>query len=101
MKKLLLILIMGSSLYVNAAEAPKLLVNYLFENLRIVLATELECNVPDMKGHRASAQRLDGLYVPGCWYVMKDHPHMIHIDWANGDFSELPAADFQPADLTQ
>jgi hypothetical protein len=26
---------------------------------------------------------------------MEEHPHMIHIDWNNGDWSELPYEKFE------
>jgi len=44
---------------------------------------------------RASAQRLDGLYIPGCWSQEPDHPELVRINWHNGDFSVLPMEDFE------
>ena len=65
MRKLLIALSLVWSVTVSA-EQPDLLVNHLFENLRIVLSTQVACD-NDTVGKRASAQRLDGLYIPGCW----------------------------------
>lgn len=67
---------------------------HLYSNLRIVIV-DIECNLPGLRGDRASAQRLDRLFIPGCWYFMEEHPEMIHIDWHNGDYSELPYAKFE------
>jgi len=30
---------------------------------------------------------------------MKEHPDMVHIDWHNGDWSELPLAKFEEVEL--
>jgi hypothetical protein len=63
-----------------------------------VLSQETECE--GKKGQfKASAQRLDRLYIPGCWYVMKEYPNMVHIDWHNGDWSELPLEKFEEVGL--
>lgn len=74
------------------ADTP-LLVNQLFENLRIVLSQDATCG--NGKGYRASAQRIDKLYIPGCWTAEPDHPELVRIDWHNGDFSVLPLKDFK------
>jgi len=62
------------------AEEPDLLVNHLFERLRIVISTKVACD-NDAVGKRASAQRLDGLYIPGCWIEEPDHPELVRINW--------------------
>ena len=75
-------------------DTPDLLVNHLFENLRVVLSTKLPCDMSPI-GKKASAQRLDGLYIPGCWTEEPNHPELVRIDWQNGDFSILPLKDFE------
>ena len=90
MKKFLLLLI----LFPLLSQAIEYRVMHLYSNLRIVIV-DLECNLPNLHGQRASAQRLDRLFIPGCWYQMKDYPEMIHIDWSNGDWSELPYDKFE------
>ena len=82
-------------LWSTSALAETFLVNQLFPTLRIVLSTTAPC---DMKpeGLKASAQRVDKLYIPGCWTPEPDHPELIRIDWHNGDFSVLPKEDFIP-----
>ncbi|MDC1281551.1 hypothetical protein N8Z09_02735 [Methylophilaceae bacterium] len=93
MRKLLIALSLVWSANVSA-EQPDLLVNHLFENVRIVLSTQVACDNNPI-GLRASAQRLDGLYIPGCWSQEPDHPELVRIDWHNGDFSILPMEDFE------
>ena len=96
MRKLLLSFLIFWSFTAHALEP--LLVMHLYSNLRIVLSQETECE--GTKGQfKASAQRLDRLYIPGCWYVMKEHPNMVHIDWHNGDWSELPLEKFERVEL--
>jgi len=95
MKKFLLILTLWSS---TAMALDPLLVMHLWDNLRIVLSQETEC-VGKRYQFKASAQRMDGMYIPGCWYIMKEHPDMVHIDWHNGDYSELPLAKFEEIHL--
>ena len=98
MRKLLLSFLIFWSFTAHALEP--LLVMHLYSNLRIVLSQETECE--GQKGQfKASAQRLDRLYIPGCWYVMKEHPNMVHIDWHNGDWSELPLDKFEEFDVNQ
>lgn len=99
MRRLIFITLMMSCLWVQAGTQAPLLVAHPFENLRIVLATELECNIPGLSGKRASAQRLDGLYVPGCWYEDPTNADLWRIDWHNGDFSALPKDSFEPVEL--
>jgi len=99
MRKLLLATLLIWTLSAQAALKP-LLVMHLYDNLRIVLSQETECE--GKKGvYKASAQRLDKKYIPGCWYVMKEYPNMIHIDWHNGDYSELPLDKFEAFDVNQ
>jgi len=96
MRKLLVITLFLWSTMASALEP--LLVMHLYSNLRIVLSQETECE--GKKGQfKASAQRLDRLYIPGCWYVMKEYPNMVHIDWHNGDWSELPLEKFERVEL--
>jgi len=89
MKKLILVALMLCSLSVQALELRMYQVN---DRLRIVISNS-ECGWRD--GKQASAQRLDGLYFKGCWVPMEKFPHMIHIDWSTGDFSELPYEEFK------
>ena len=92
MRKLLIVTLL---LWTGLAQALEpLLVMHLYSNLRIVLSQETECEGKPGQ-FKASAQRLDKLFIPGCWYVMKEHPHMVHIDWNNGDWSELPLEKFE------
>lgn len=93
MKKLLLLFIIFP-LFLQANEYRVL---HLYSNLRIVIV-DIPCNLPNLHGERASAQRLDRLFIPGCWYRMEEHPEMIHIDWHNGDYSELPYSKFEKVD---
>jgi len=92
MRKLIVLLLLLSSHQVFAEPLP-LLVHQFAANLRIVLSQEAECS--DKPGYRASAQRIDGLYIPGCWTEEPDHPELVRIDWHNGDFSILPMEDFE------
>ena len=78
----------------TSASAVEYRVMHLYSNLRIVIV-DIECNLDGLHGERASAQRLDRLFIPGCWYRMEEHPNMIHIDWRNGDWSELPYEKFE------
>lgn len=91
MRKLLLFLML---FWMTTASAAEYRVMHLYSNLRIVIV-DLECNLEGLKGQRASAQRLDRLFIPGCYYFMEEHPDMIHIDWHNGDWSELPYEKFE------
>lgn len=95
MKFLLLVLLGLWSLSVSAEE---LRVYYLYSNLRLVIS-DIPCDTGP--GHKASAQRLDRLFIPGCWYAMPEHPGMIHLEWANGDWSELPLEKFEKVDSVQ
>ena len=73
---------------------------YFFQHVRIVLSTELDCD-NGMSGKKAVAQRMDGMYTKGCWYL--DHTkeellikdQMVHIDWDKGDFTELELSRFE------
>lgn len=95
MKFLLLVLLGLWSLSVSAEE---LRVYYLYSNLRLVIS-DIPCDTGP--GHKASAQRLDRLFIPGCWYAMPEHPGMIRLEWANGDWSELPLEKFEKVDSVQ
>lgn len=95
MKKILVFLILFS--WTCLASAVEYRAYYLYTNLRIVIV-DLECNIPNLKGQRASAQRMDRLYIQGCWYKMEKYPGMIHLDWSNGDWSELPYDKFEKID---
>lgn len=97
MKKTILFLLISWSCLASAVEYR---VMHLYSNLRIVIV-DLECNISGLKGERASAQRLDRLFIPGCWYRMEKFPDMIHIDWNNGDWSELPYEKFEKVDIQQ
>jgi len=88
MKKLLIILLILS----NNVFSIEFRSMYLYDNLRIVIS-DIPCKFE--KGNRASAQRLDKMFIPGCWYKMKEYPELIHIDWHNGDWSELPYEKFE------
>lgn len=91
MKRWLLLLLVCWSFTAYAVEFRAY---HLYSNLRLVIV-DLECNIPGLKGQRASAQRLDRLFIPGCYYFMEQYPGMIHIDWSNGDWSELPYEKFE------
>jgi hypothetical protein len=97
MRKFLLTLLL---FWATIASAEEYRVMHLYSNLRIVIV-DLECNIPDLKGQRASAQRLDKLFIPGCWYPMEQFPNMIHIDWNNGDWSELSYDKFEKVNSGQ
>jgi len=96
MRKLLVITLFLWTTMAHALEP--LLVMHLWQNLRVVLSQETQCDSKPGQ-FKASAQRMDGMYIPGCWYVMKEHPDMVHIDWHNGDYSELPLAKFEEVEL--
>lgn len=97
MSKLLLITLL---FWTTIASAVEYRVMHLYSNLRLVIV-DIECNLEGLKGQRASAQRLDRLFIPGCYYFMEEHPDMIHIDWLNGDWSELPYEKFEKVDPAQ
>jgi len=99
-KKLLIILAMiwpASLLADNTAYGSPYLVTYLFDNLRIVLATDVECTHPGLSGKNAVVHRLDGLYIQGCWALEPGNEGLVRINWVKGDFSILPLKDFEPA----
>lgn len=87
MKKLLFLL-----LFVSLNAFAELRIYYLYTSLRIVIS-DIPCD--SGKGFKASAQRMDKLYISGCWTRMEKYPDMIHLDWANGDWSELPYDKFE------
>ena len=89
MKNYLLILLLFSTIL----SAKPLLVNQLFPSLRIVLSTDIKCS-GEGNDHKAVAQRIDKLYIPGCWTYEEGHPELVHIEWNKGDFSVLPLSDF-------
>lgn len=95
MKRFLLAILV---LYSSQLFALDLRVYYLYTNLRLVIS-DVPCETGP--GHKASAQRLDKLFIPGCWYAMPDYPGMIHIDWSNGDWSELEFRRFEKVDSAQ
>ena len=82
------------------AVAEQYLVYYLYSNVRIVLSTTIECDY-GRKSKRAVAQRMDGDYIPGCWYLDPDKSEsligeqMVHIKWDDGDFTELSLKWFE------
>ena len=82
----------------GAEYASKYMVFYLFESVRVVLATDIRCEEPGMDGKKASAQRMDGMYIPGCWYLEPTNKLMVRINWIKGDFSIMPLNKFEPAD---
>jgi len=70
--------------------------NYLVwqytDNVRVVLSEHQgKCKA----GKEAVAQRIDGMFIPGCW-ALEPNPELIRIDWHNGDFSVLVLKDFTP-----
>ena len=81
----------------GAEYASKYMVFYLFENVRVVLATDTQCD-NGMNGKKASAQRMDGMYIQGCWYLEPGNELLVHIDWIKGDFSIIPLKEFKPSD---
>ena len=103
MRKFLSSLILFWTLTVHAdstAYGSPYLVTYLFDNLRIVLSTEVECT-HGMEGKNAVVHRLDGLYIQGCWAHEPGNEMLIRINWVKGDFSILPLKDFEPAGPTE
>ena len=80
--------------------AEQYLVYYLYSNVRIVLSTTIECDY-GRKSKRAVAQRMDGDYISGCWYLDTDKSEsligdqMVHIKWDDGDFTELSLKWFE------
>ena len=82
------------------AVAEQYLVYYLYSNVRIVLSTTIECDY-GRKSKRAVAQRMDGDYISGCWYLDTDKSEsligdqMVHIKWEDGDFTELSLKWFE------
>ena len=98
MKKLTVaLLLMITSMTVVAEQY---LVYYLYSNVRIVLSTTIECDY-GRKSKRAVAQRMDGDYISGCWYLDTDKSEsligeqMVHIKWDDGDFTELSLKWFE------
>ena len=81
----------------GAEYASKYMVFYLFENVRVVLETDTQCD-NGMNGKKASAQRMDGMYIQGCWYLEPGNELLVHIDWIKGDFSIIPLKEFKPSD---
>ena len=80
--------------------AEQYLVYYLYSNIRIVLSTTIDCDY-GRKSKRAVAQRMDGDYISGCWYLDTDKSEsligdqMVHIKWDDGDFTELSLKWFE------
>ena len=98
MKKLTVaLLLMITSM---TAVAEQYLVYYLYSNVRIVLSTTIECDY-GRKSKRAVAQRMDGDYIPGCWYLDPTKSEsligeqIVHIKWDDGDFTELSLKWFE------
>jgi|TARA_R110000787_G_scaffold245709_1_gene351526 hypothetical protein len=79
MKKLLIGLLLMSPI----ALAGEFQVHYMSESTRIVLS-KTACSGD---GFRAAAQNINNTFTRGCWTVTKNN--MIHIQWADGDFSEF------------
>ena len=88
MKKLLII----SLIAFNAQAAETYLVNQFTQDVRIVLSTTAKCD--SGSGLKAAAQRVDKMYIPGCWNVDTNNKNHIRIDWTNGDFSVFDSKDF-------
>ena len=82
----------------GAEYASKFMVFYLYESVRVVLATDIRCEEPGMDGKKASAQRMDGMYIQGCWYLEPGNETLVHINWIKGDFSIIPLKNFEPSD---
>ena len=81
----------------GAEYGSKFMVFYLYESVRVVLATDIQCD-NGMNGKKASAQRMDGMYIQGCWYLEPGNELLVHIDWIKGDFSIIPLKSFEPSD---
>ena len=98
MKKLTVALLLMLTSLSSVAE--EYLVFYFFQHVRVVLSTELDCD-NGMSGQKAVAQRMNGDYIKGCWYL--DHTkeellindQMVHIDWDEGNFSEIQLSKFE------
>ena len=81
--------ILGMSCSASAADY---LVWQFTEQVRVVLSpTPGKCKT----GNQASAQSIDGRFIPGCW-TYESNPELIRIVWHNGDFSVLRIRDFTP-----
>ena len=82
------------------AVAEQYLVYYLYSNVRVVLSTTIDCNY-GRNSKRAVAQRMDGDYIPGCWYLdptkskLLIGEQIVHIKWEDGDFTEIPLTLFE------
>lgn len=67
-------------------------------DVRIVLSAE-SCLVDKLIGSRAVIQRIDGVYIRGCWKFIDNDKH-VRIDWDNpnvpGDFAVIDAKSFKP-----
>jgi len=87
-----LIVILLSIVYSVTAHAAPFLVMAFNDETRIVLST-VKCSDT---GYRAVAQRIDKMYMRGC-YVMKNG--MVHIQWEQGDFSEFPQDKFEKVEI--
>ena len=88
MKKLLIAFLVAS----NAQAAETYLVNQFTTDVRIVLSTSIKCD--SGPGLKASAQRVDKMFIPGCWVVDEHNNNHIRINWSNGDFSVFESKDF-------
>ena len=89
MRKLIFGLLLLVSTTVIAADY---MVFQCTDEVRIVLGqTPGKCK----SGNQASAQNINGSYIPGCWSY-EPNPNLVRIVWYNGDFSVLRLKDFIP-----
>ena len=88
MKKLLIIFLVAF----NAQAAETYLVHQFTTDIRIVLSTTAKCE--NGSGLKASAQRIDKMFVPGCWTIDPTNKDNIRIDWVKGDFSVFESKVF-------
>ena len=92
MKPIIIIALILLYAHFNDAHAAPFLVMAFNDETRIVLST-VKCSDT---GYRAVAQRIDKMYMRGC-YVMKNG--MVHIQWEQGDFSEFPQDKFEKVEI--
>ena len=89
---LIVMFIIGIITLSCSAQAADYLVWQFNEQVRIVLGQMPgKCKT----GNQATAQSMDGRYIPGCW-TYEPNPELIRITWHNNDFSVLRLKDFTP-----
>ena len=90
MRKLLLLALLAAS---SAYAAETYLVHQFTTHVRVVLSTKMPCEASEGKGLKASAQRIDGKYVKGCWKVDPENKDNIRVDWVGTNDFYIERAD--------